>query len=311
MKKWLIGAGIVLSYIFIVGFFFTNQMMYMKKKTDKEIIDRETKDGHFDEKEYDAYNKIEVSIPSQFGYDIKGILIAPHKTYSYVIICHGVTMNRYNSVKYMKLFLNRGINVLIYDHRRHGETGGKTTSFGHYEKFDLQSVVNWLKDRVGDELHLGIHGESMGAVTTLLYAGLVEDGADYYIADCPFSDLQEQLLYRLKADFRLPGYLVMPIARRFLKLRDGYSLQDVSPISVIDRIQHPVLFIHSKDDDYIPAAMTQQLFDKKPGFKKIYFAEKGSHAMSYTENREEYERIIDEFYEDLKYHTEAELKLHS
>ncbi len=220
-------------------------------------------------------------------------------------------MNRYNSVKYMKLFLNRGINVLIYDHRRHGETGGKTTSFGHYEKFDLQSVVNWLKDRVGNELHLGIHGESMGAVTTLLYAGLVEDGADYYIADCPFSDLQEQLLYRLKADFRLPGYLVMPIARRFLKLRDGYSLQDVSPIAVIDRIHHPVLFIHSKDDDYIPSAMTQQLFDKKPGFKKIYFAEKGSHAMSYTENREEYERIIDEFYEDLKNHTKDELKLHS
>jgi uncharacterized protein len=92
----------------------------------------------------------------------------------------------------------------------------------------------------------------------------------------------------------------MPIARRFLKLRDGYSLQDVSPIAVIDRIHHPVLFIHSKDDDYIPAAMTQQLFDKKPGFKKIYFAEKGAHAMSYTENREEYERIIDEFFEELK-----------
>lgn len=79
----------------------------------------------------------------------------------------------------MNLFIKKGWNVLIYDHRRHGESGGKTTSYGHYEKFDLQTVVNWLKNEVGESLILGIHGESMGAVTTLLYGGMVEDGADF------------------------------------------------------------------------------------------------------------------------------------
>ncbi|MBD1378731.1 alpha/beta hydrolase [Metabacillus arenae] len=298
-KKWWIGLGIVLSYIFIVGFFFTNKMMYIKKKTDEDILDREVKDGHYDQKKYDAYRKQDISIPSSFGYYIKGHLIEPNETNRYIIICHGVTMNRFNSVKYMNIFLERGFNVLLYDHRRHGESGGKTTSYGHYEKFDLQAVVGWLKEYVGEDLTLGIHGESMGAVTTLLYGSMVEDGADFYIADCPFADLEEQLRYRLKIEFRLPAFLVMPIAKAFLKLRDGYTFRDVSPIQVIDRIHKPILFVHSKDDDYIPLQSSELLFEKKIGLKKLYVAEKGTHAMSYTENREQYEKIIDEFLEEV------------
>ncbi len=212
MKKVVIGLFIILSYIFIVGFFFTNKMMYIKKKTDKEIIDRETMLELFNQEEFDALEKKDFSIPSRFGYTIKGSLIELHETNRYIILCHGVTVNRLNSVKYMNLFLQKGWNVLIYDHRRHGESGGKTTSYGHYEKFDLQSVVHWLKQEACDSIVLGIHGESMGAVTTLLYAGMVEDGADFYIADCPFSELEAQLLYRLKAEFKVPSFLVMPIA---------------------------------------------------------------------------------------------------
>jgi fermentation-respiration switch protein FrsA (DUF1100 family) len=199
----------------------------------------------------------------------------------------------------MNLFLQKGWNVLIYDHRRHGESGGETTSYGHYEKFDLQSVVHWLKKEVGDSIVLGIHGESMGAVTTLLYAGMLEDSADFYIADCPFTELEAQLLYRLKVEFKVPSLLIMPIAKPFVQLRDRYSIKGVSPISVIGNIEKPVLFIHSKDDDYILAEMSKQLYEKKKGSKKLYIAEKGSHAMSYAENREEYSKVIDEFFDEI------------
>ena len=45
-----------------------------------------------------------------------------------------------------------------------------------------------VKAMIGEDAILGIHGESMGAATMLLYAGTVEDGADFYISDCAFSD---------------------------------------------------------------------------------------------------------------------------
>lgn len=277
-----------------IGIFFTNKVMYLKKKTEEEILERETKQ-HFRLKDFEALQKEEVCLSSQFGYNIHGYFIPVNHSNKFMIFCHGVTVNKINSIKYANLFLNRGFNVFIYDHRRHGQTGGKTTSYGYYEKHDLKTVVDWLKQRYGSNITLGIHGESMGAATLLQYAGMVEDGADFYIADCPFSDFYEQLHYRLKVEFHLPKWPLLPLANAFLKVRDGYTIREVSPIDCVKNIKNPVLFIHSKDDDYILCNMTQSLYEAKEGAKELYIAEKGAHACSYAENREEYEYAVDHF----------------
>jgi fermentation-respiration switch protein FrsA (DUF1100 family) len=202
----------------------------------------------------------------------------------------------------MNLFLDRGFNALIYDHRRHGESGGKTTSYGHYEKFDLKSVVDWLKKEIGPNLKLGIHGESMGAATMLLYAGILEDGADFYIADCPFSDFRDQLAYRLKKEMKIAPRLLLPIADVFLRFRDKYSIRHVSPISVIENIKHPILFIHSQKDDFILPTMSEDLFAQAKAPKMLYLAANGRHAQSFNENRADYERVIDEFLQKYVFH---------
>ncbi len=271
--------------------------MYIKKKDDKLILDRELTAGRFRPEDFESLAKQDVTIVSPFGYKIKALLVEPHQSNRYIIIAHGVTENKVNSIKYMNLFLKRGFNAVIYDHRRHGESGGKTTSYGHYEKFDLKAVVDWLKKEKGPNLLLGIHGESMGAATMLLYAGMLEDGADFYIADCSFSSLKDQLRYQLKKEMKLPGSLIIPIGNLFLRLRDKYWITDVSPISVIDQIQHPILFIHSKKDDYILPSMTEKLFAQKQGPKMLFLAENGRHAQSLNENAEDYENAIDEFLE--------------
>jgi fermentation-respiration switch protein FrsA (DUF1100 family) len=299
MRKLLFSIGVIFLYIITMGLFFSNRIMYIRKKTDDHILNREIREKRFILSEYESLHKIDISISSPFDYDIKGTFI-PSKieTNRFIIICHGVTMNRINSIKYMYLFHHRDWNVIMYDHRRHGESGGHTTSYGHYEKFDLQAVVHWAKETFGEEITLGIHGESMGAVTTLLYAGMLEDGADFYIADCPFSDFEEQLTYLLRKDFKLPKQIVLPIGSAFLKLRDKYDIKDVSPIAHIQTIKSPVLFIHSKDDTYILPDMSRKLYEKKVGPKKLVIAPKGSHAYSLGENPELYEEVIDDFLHD-------------
>jgi uncharacterized protein len=269
--------------------------MYMKKKDNDFIVNREKEAGRLDPVSYENLTKQEITISSPYGYDLKAILVEPFDTKKYVIISHGVTENKTSSIKYMNLFLERGFNGIIYDHRRHGESGGKNTSFGYYEKFDLKQIVDWLKQEKGKDILLGIHGESMGAATMILYAGGIEDGADFYIADCPFSDFKELLDYVIKQEIKLPGKIFIPIANLFLRARARYSIKDISPISVIDKIKSPMLFIHSKKDDFILPEMTQKLFDKKKGPKKLFFAVNGTHAQSYNENKEAYEKAVDDF----------------
>ncbi|WML45199.1 alpha/beta hydrolase [Neobacillus sp. PS3-40] len=285
------------SFFFFLslGLYFTNRLMYIKKKDDDFILKREKDAGRINLEEFDSLPKRDVFITSPFGYPIKGVLVEPHPSNRYIIFAHGVTETKMNSIKYMNIFLKHGFNALIYDHRRHGESGGKTTSFGHYEKFDLKAVIDWLKKEKGTDLVFGIHGESMGAATMLLYAGMLEDGADFYIADCPFSDFKEQLSFHIKKEIKLPPGLFLFVADLFLRIRDKYSIHHVSPITVIEKIQHPILFIHSQKDDFILPSMSKDLFAQKKGMKMLYLAANGLHAQSFNKNSQDYENVIVEF----------------
>lgn len=301
MKKFFRFFFSFLLFLTSIGVYTTNRLMYMKKKDDESIFHRERAAGRIDPQGFENLLKQEISIPSPFGYTLKALLVEPHSTNHYMIISHGVTENKTNSIKYMNLFLNRNFNVVIYDHRRHGESGGKTTSFGHYEKFDLKAIVDWLRLEKGEDITIGIHGESMGAATMILYAGMEENGADFYIADCPFSDFAEQLNYLIRSEMKVSGKVFLPIADIFLRARQRYSIRDVSPIAVIDKIKQPMLFIHSEKDTFILPEMTQQLFEKKKGPKKLFFAINGFHAQSYNENKEAYEQAVDDFLNEYVY----------
>lgn len=300
MKRRILWITSILSSIMtagaaVFGFMLTSRLMYMKKKDDAFILDREITAKRFDEAWFNSVQKTEKWIDSPNGYPVKAIFLEPLKTKNFVVICHGVTENKINSVKYARLFERLGFNSVVYDHRRHGDSGGKTTSFGHYEKKDLQAVVKAVKEYAGEEAIIGIHGESMGAATTILYAGTLEDHAHFYIADCAFSDFTDQLMYLMKKETPLRTIYALKLADVFLRVRDGYSMKLVSPREAVTHIEKPVLFIHSLLDDFILPAMTQELYDLKKGPKQLKLFEVGAHAQSFNQNTDEYEKTVAEF----------------
>ena len=133
MKKrfvWIFGlfTGIVGAIVTIIGYIITSRIIYIKKKDDNFILEREKKALRYDEKWYATVEKEYLNIDSPNGNTIKGIYFKPLNTSNTMIVCHGVTENKVNSIKYVRLFERLGFNTVVYDHRRHGETGGETTS---------------------------------------------------------------------------------------------------------------------------------------------------------------------------------------
>lgn len=65
MKRFFAALFTILGAITALGIFFTNKVMYLKKKTEEEVLERETK-KHFRIEDFDALHKEEIHIPSQF-----------------------------------------------------------------------------------------------------------------------------------------------------------------------------------------------------------------------------------------------------
>ncbi|AJD91366.1 hypothetical protein JMA_20490 [Jeotgalibacillus malaysiensis] len=300
MKKKSIAALTAAAGISAFGIYLSNRIMFMKLKDPAEIEERERGAGFYEPEKYLQMIKKELRIPSPAGYEIHTVFLEQKPGAPYMIFCHGVTETKINSLKYVQLFMKKGFNAVIYDHRRHGGSGGNSTSYGHFEKADLKAVVDCLLEEEGEDTVFGIHGESMGAVTMLLYAGSIEDRAAFYIADCPFSDLTEQLSFLMTKSSRpsILSKMALSLAGSFIFLRDRYQIRGVSPKEAVKNIEKPVLFIHSKHDSFIPSQMTETLYTLKNGPKRLFIPEAGEHAQSYVANPESYSKEIDHFLHD-------------
>lgn len=283
--------------IFTVFWVLSTRLLRPSLLTTRQILEYMSEDGLYDRSWHERLESREFAVDSPYGYNIYCIHY-PADSKKFIILSHGISVNRHSVLKFTGMYIDRGWNVLIYDHRCHGRTGGRNTSYGYYEKDDLASVVNRLKDEMGEYITIGIHGESMGAAIALMYGGKY-NRADFYISDCAYSNLWDELSLRLRRDYHMPVFPVMQIADILVRLRAGFGIRQVSPVDSVQRIDAPVLFIHGENDNYVPAHMAEKLFSAKTkGSRGKYMVPGASHADSYAVNPSKYERVVFEFIEN-------------
>jgi len=265
----------------------------------KKGFQRELRCNKFNNKIYEGWKKTSFRLKSDYGYVLSCELFEPDEEETVegikkiAILCHGLGCAKYESIKYAEIFIKLGFKVLVYDHRNHGLSGKAYTSMGYYEKYDLRKVVSWCKDRYGKECKIITHGESMGAATVLMHLE-IDSRVDCVIADCAFSDLKVLLCHQLKQFYHLPRFLI-PIESVLIYLRAGFWFKQVSPIKVIRNTNIPILFIHGKRDNFVPAYMSKAMYQAKKKRKAIYLVAKAKHAESYCMNKKGYEERVSEF----------------
>ena len=290
---------LIIIAIFIIGWHFSSIIIHPKVAKYKYTYAYEVEKGKIEEKTFNNLEKQEVYLDSQYGYRIHGYFFPNKDSKKIIILCHGITWSLYGSVKYMDMFLKRGFAVFIYDHRNHGLSGGGDTSFGYYEKFDLKKCTDWLFNKLGNDIIVGLHGESMGAGTVLQNIA-IDTRIRFCIDDCGYSDALDLFKHRLEKDYNIRKFPLVKLASKISKMRIGWDFKDVSPITTLPKIEIPILFIHGQDDDYVPTYMCKQMYSAKKGYKEIYIVPGAGHAEAYWKNKDEYEKKVDGFLKAIK-----------
>ena len=301
MKKIIIGIVIVIVLVVIVWYCrfilgLASQIAAPEVSTLDKEISWEKEHGLWGN--YDSYEKEEYTVKAYKDYELHVTLVKnPVETDKYVIISHGFKSNRYGAVKYVDSYMDLGFNCIIYDLRDHGENEKTTLSLGQFESEDLEKLIEDSYSRYGN-IKLGLHGESMGAATSLMVLAK-KPKVDFVVADCGFSNLYD--LLHAAYDVAKVG-TVLPSVNLAMKLRYGYDLKKTSPKDALVGNEVPVCFIHGEADTFILPENSQVNKDATAGYSELHLVPDAAHARSREVLGEaEYRSIISNFLDNIDF----------
>jgi len=78
----------------------------------------------------------------------------------------------------------------------------------------------------------------------------------------------------------------------------GYRFDEYSTLDALRYNRVPVLFVHGKEDKFVPTWMSQKNYEACPGKKRILLVENAGHGSSVFENQPLYEKTEKEFLAD-------------
>jgi uncharacterized protein len=160
-----------------------------------------------------------------------------------VLYLHGVADNRGSSVGVADHLVHRGLDVLAYDSRAHGESTGDACTYGFHEKRDLARVL----DRV-EAKPIVVIGSSLGAAVAL-QAAAIDDRIAGVVAVATFSDLRTVAAER--APF-FASWRNIEDAFRIAEREASFKVDDVNPQLAAASVRVPVFVIHGANDRETP-----------------------------------------------------------
>jgi len=297
-------AAIVFIYLALslaVSLFYTSLILHprgnLSRRTFEQVRKEQSEAGAVDYGAYDAMQKEEFTLHTRAADISCEYLPAVVPTGSVrpkcIIRVHGFSQNRLISVRFIKAFMDLGYHAVIYDQRCFGNSTGEACTMGYREKEDLSAVIDWVKARLGDHTFIGVHGESMGAMTALL-ALEHEPRIDFVVSDCGLSDLYRGTGCMIRNMTRLPSFPVLPLTRLWMKRE--MDIRKIRPVDQAAKTDKPVLFLHGTGDRTVPYGMSEEMHRvcRNP-LSRLELFEGADHGMSHPKEPERYEGIVREF----------------
>jgi pimeloyl-ACP methyl ester carboxylesterase len=244
--------------------------------------------AHYDISWLESVEQEPYTVSSWDGYLLHALLLRPQEeSRRYVILSHGYTDNRWGSLKYARLYLELGWNCILWDLRGHGANEKSLCTYGIKEGEDLCEMVKDARSRFGEDITLGLHGESLGAATTISALQYCPE-VDFAVADCPFADIVNVL----------EGMAPPPAvqwASLWAKVRCGCALTQMRPIDALAKSEVPLMLIHGDGDTFISPEHSRRLYAAARGIREFHLVKGAQHAQSVLTDPEGYSTYLSDF----------------
>jgi alpha-beta hydrolase superfamily lysophospholipase len=213
-----------------------------------------------------------------------------------LVLCHGYQRAIEETFSLGHDLHEHGYNVLLFDFRGCGRSGGRYTSIGYHEPLDARAALAWRRGRLAPGTPLGMLGISMGGSVALTVAA-GEPDVRAVVADSAFATLAAAVEERFSGVPRS----ALPLYRLSLRTAErlcGGRVAAVRPVDAARRLcDRPVLLIHSTDDRIVPYTEALELSAALPGPHELWTLHGISHAMARFRASHEYLARVTAFFD--------------
>lgn len=228
---------------------------------------------------------------------IKGWFIPNPQSDKTIILMHGWGMNRGDVFKNTYFLHDLGYNLMYFDFRALGESGGKTSSIGYLEVKDLQAAIAFLKaTRPFAAEKIGLYGLSMGAMVAICEAAQNPE-IKCVVAEASYYSFRRVVSRWAWVHNKIPYFPLIPIILHYIRRNLSVNPEHYSPKYNIPKISpRPVFIIHGRYDNLVPAAQAKMLFKRAGEPKEIWLVPGAKHNKCAEVGGFEYKQRLMDFY---------------
>ncbi len=207
---------------------------------------------------------------------LKGWCIEPAAPHATIALFHGMRLNRTDMLERIAFLSQAGFRCIAFDHRAHGESGGRRTSFGYHERHDVEAIAGFIRDRWPNSPCAAL-GVSMGAAA-LCFADDAAEAFQAIVLESLYDDLHRAFQHRVGCGY--PAWFQH--FRRgilwFTERRLGLRVRDVAPIAHIAKLaSRPVLLVTGSDDPHAPPHEVETLAGQLPHTSQLHVVPGATH----------------------------------
>jgi len=240
----------------------------------------------------------EVEFASIDGTPLRGWWVRHDDPTGIAILVHGYLMNRAELTPLAARLHAKGWASLIIDLRAHGKSGGKKSSLGVQERFDVEAAA-----RLARETYPGakivLIGSSMGSAASAFALAEQPGIADGIILDSGFSRLPDAVLgwwyFVGGKPLRALLWPTVPLAGPFV----GFNPYKVDVGKALAKAEKPVLLIHGDADTLANPAQAKRNLEMAGDRGEIVWFERCGHSEARWLHPERYYAAVEDFLERL------------